>query len=104
LSFLDIGARGLPIVRDALRTNDTRLVAAALGPYAAEHLDAPAYRQGVLKCVFMGIPLAGIHGLDRRADDELARMLRAYAEERMAAGRAVPADVWLIVDPSTLEV
>jgi hypothetical protein len=101
LALLDashgLGEAGLPIVRDALRTNDTRLVAAALGPYGAKHLDAPAYRQGVLKCVFMGIPLADISGLDRRSDDELARMLQAFAEERIAAGRPVPADVWLIV-------
>ena len=32
--------RPCPLVEDALRTNDTRLVAAAVGPYAAAHLDA----------------------------------------------------------------
>ena len=41
------GRRCLPVVRDALRTNDTRLVAAALGPYAAAHLDDAAWRQAV---------------------------------------------------------
>jgi hypothetical protein len=92
-----LGAGALPIVRDALRTNDTRLVAAALGPYGARHLDAAAYRQGVLKCVFTGIPLAGIAGLDSRTDDELVRMLRDFADERIAAGRDVPDDVWLVV-------
>lgn len=97
LAELSIGDGGLPLIQDALRTNDTRLVAAALGPYGSAHLDAPAYRQGVLKCVFMGIPLAGISGLAERADPELTRMLRAFAEERLAAGRAVPADVGLVV-------
>jgi hypothetical protein len=93
LALLPIGDAGLPLVRDALRTNDTRLVAAALGPYAAAHLDPPAWRHGVLKCVFMGIPLSEVDGLDRRVDAELVRMLRSFAEERAAAGRPVPADV-----------
>ncbi|WP_033346390.1 EboA domain-containing protein [Catenuloplanes japonicus] len=81
----------VPILRDALRTNDTRLVAAALGP-VADRLDDDAWRQGVLKCVFMGVPLAGIHGLHDRGDDGLALMLAGLAEERAAAGRDFPED------------
>ena len=88
-------ARG--IVEDALRTNDPRLVAAALGPWAVRHLDAHGFRQAVLKCVFMGIPLEGIEGLAERADPELAHMLVAYVEERVAAGRDVPGDVWPVI-------
>ncbi|MFJ6671856.1 EboA domain-containing protein [Actinosynnema sp. NPDC091369] len=83
---------GVDLVKDALRSNDTRLVAAALGPFAADHLDAHAWRHGVLKCLFLGIPLDAVAGLDRRADAELLRMVRAYADERRAAGRAVPDD------------
>lgn len=98
LHVLDVGADALPIIQDALRTNDTRLVAAALGRYGATHLDTAAYRQGVLKCVFVGVPLAEIDGLERRADEELARMLADFARERVAAGRAVPGDVWLVLD------
>ncbi|PRY01731.1 EboA domain-containing protein [Allonocardiopsis opalescens] len=93
-----IGPAALPLVADALRTNDVRLVAAALGPYAARHLDADAWRQGVLKCLFVGVPLDAVAGLDRRADAELARMLAGYAVERAAAGRDVPADVWRVLD------
>ncbi|HET6705276.1 EboA domain-containing protein [Amycolatopsis sp.] len=84
---------GSDLLLDALRTNDTRLVAAAMGEYAARRLDDAAYRHGVLKCVFMGIPLAGVAGLDRRTDEELRRMLRSFAAERTAAGREVPADL-----------
>jgi hypothetical protein len=80
-----------PILLDALRTNDTRLVTAALGP-AARPLDAAAWRQGVLKAVFMGLPLADVADLDERADAELAAMLAGLAEERRAAGRSLPAD------------
>jgi hypothetical protein len=93
LSFVDGSVFGLELVADALRTNDTRLVTAAMGDYAAEHLDDSAYRHGVLKCVFMGIPLAAVAGLDRRTDDELVRMMRSFAAERAAAGRTVPADL-----------
>jgi hypothetical protein len=87
-----IGDGALSIVRDALRTNDTRLVAAALGPYAAAHLDDDAWRQAVLKVLFTGIPVEQVAGLAERADDELARMVRDYAAEREAAGRVVPPD------------
>jgi hypothetical protein len=99
LHLLGLGDAALPLVHDALRTNDTRLIAAALGPYAATHLDAHAYRHGVLKCVFTGVPLAGVAGLPRRRDAELARMFSAFARERIAAGRPVPTDVWLVTDP-----
>jgi hypothetical protein len=50
------------------------------------------WRQGVLKCVFMEIPLTAVAGLGERADGELARMLAGLAEERHAAGRTIPAD------------
>jgi hypothetical protein len=98
------GDAGLPLVHDALRTNDTRLVAAALGPYAAARLDADAWRQAVLKCVFVGIPLEAVSGLTERADAALAGMLAGFVRERVAAGRAVPADVWPVVgtDPATV--
>ncbi|MFV2111219.1 EboA domain-containing protein [Micromonospora sp. LOL_025] len=91
LPLLPIGAAGAPLLHDAIRTNDARLLAAALGPYA-RHLDPAAWRQAVLKCVFTGVPLAVVHDLDARADGELAAMLAGLAAERQAAGRAMPAD------------
>jgi hypothetical protein len=94
LAVLGLGNQGLPLVRDALRGNDTRLIAAALGPYAAQWLDNAGYRHAVLKCVFLGIPLSAVSGLASRADPELAGMLADFARERVAAGRDVPADVW----------
>lgn len=81
------------LVEDALRTNDQRLIATALGPYATQHLQQPAFRQAVLKCVFAGIPLALVDGLPERMDDELFRMMSAFATERTAAGRDIPADL-----------
>ncbi len=86
-------AVGRDLAADALRTNDQSLVAAAVGPFAAAHLDQHAWRHGVLKLVFMGVSLDAVAGLDDRADDELARMARDFAAERRAAGRVVPDDV-----------
>ncbi len=83
-------------MKDALRANDTRIVAAALGRFAAAHLDDHAWRHGVLKCVFLGIPLSVVASLDARADDELAAMAARFAEERRAAGRSVPDDLTLL--------
>ncbi|MEW2068687.1 EboA domain-containing protein [Streptomyces sp. NPDC007346] len=93
LDRLDLGDTALPLVEDALRTNDTRLVAAAVGPYAAAHLDPHAWRHAVLKCLFTGVPVGSVARLGERArgDGELARMLRDFAAERTAAGRDVPA-------------
>ncbi|SCK35819.1 EboA domain-containing protein [Streptomyces sp. WMMB 322] len=97
LPLLPAGAapEALPLVEDALRANDTTLVAAAVGPYAAAHLDPHGWRHAVLKCLFTSVPLDAVAGLARRArgDAELARMLGDFAHERTAAGRPVPADV-----------
>jgi hypothetical protein len=97
LPLLAIGDAGVPLLHDALRTNDARLVAAALGEYAA-HLDQAAWRQGVIKCVFMGVPLDVVDRLTERADDELLAMLAGLAEERAAAGRTMPADATALLD------
>nr|WP_225891062.1 EboA domain-containing protein [Streptomyces dioscori] len=95
LPHLVDGPEALPVVEDALRTNDTRLVAAAVGPYAARHLDAHNWRHAVLKCLFTGVPVDAVADLpDRARDDaELARMLGDYAAERTAADRPVPHDL-----------
>ncbi|MBD5786176.1 EboA domain-containing protein [Cellulosimicrobium terreum] len=84
---------GTDLAADALRTNDQSLVATAVGPFAAAHLDQHAWRHAVLKLVFMGVSLDAVAGLGDRSDDELARMARDFAAERRAAGRAVPDDV-----------
>lgn len=91
LPLLPVGATAVPLLHDAVRSNDPRLIAAALGPYAG-HLDPAAWRQAVLKCVFMGISLRVVDRLEQRADPELAGMLASLAAERAAAGRALPAD------------
>jgi hypothetical protein len=99
LAFLSVAdAVGVPLVEDALRTNDLYLIAASLGAYAFARLDDAALAQAVLKCVFVGVPLAGLAGLQERATPALAGMLARYAHERVAAGRDVPGEVWPLVD------
>jgi hypothetical protein len=98
LPYLPLGDRALDLVDDAIRTNDTRIIAAALGPYATEHLDDAGYDQAILKCVFVGVPIAPLDGLPERVTPNGARMLAAFVHERVAAGRDVPAEVWLVID------
>ncbi len=98
LPYLELGDRGLSLVDDAIRTNDTRLIAAALGPYATEHLPDSGYDQAVLKCVFVGVPITPLDGIPRRVTPDGARMLGAFVHERVAAGRDVPAEVWTVID------
>ena len=43
-------------------------------PYPATHLDDLAWRQLVIKALFVGAPLWRVYGLDKRLDAELARM------------------------------
>jgi hypothetical protein len=52
----------------------------------------------VLKALFTRIPLAAVADLDERADAGLAAMFLSFAHERVAAGRDVPADTWLVLD------
>ncbi|MFF9073235.1 EboA domain-containing protein [Streptomyces sp. NPDC014646] len=103
LHLLDLGPTALPLVEDALRTNDTRLIAAAVGPYAATHLDAHNWRHAVLKCLFTGVPVDAVARLGRRSrgDAELARMLGDFAAERIAAGRDVPAGLTRVLGLTT---
>ncbi len=68
-------------------------------PYPAEQLDEGAWNQMVLKCLFIGAPLAPIAGLDRRANDRLMHMLVDYAHERWSAGRKVTPELWRCVGP-----
>jgi len=98
LPYLPIGDRALGLIDDAIRTNDTRLIAAALGPYATEHLDDDAYDQAVLKCVFCEIPISPLDGLPQRTTPSGSRMLAAFVHERVAAGRSIPAEVWEVID------
>jgi hypothetical protein len=65
-------------------------------PYPADHFSDLQFNQMVLKALFVGVSLARVEGLERRAGPELARMVDDFARERRAAGRPVPPDVTLV--------
>jgi hypothetical protein len=68
-------------------------------PYPARHFPEHNFNQMVLKSFFTGTPVQRIEGLATRRSPELARMAEAYASERRAAGRTVPADLPLVAGP-----
>lgn len=87
--------------REALRSNIQAVFEAITmrNPYPALHFDDTGWNQMVVKTFFVGVPLASIVGLDRRANPALARMLADLAHERWAAGRAFAPDLWRCVGP-----
>ncbi len=86
---------------EGVRTNMKAVFCAVAhhNPYPAEQLDEGAWNQLVLKCLFIGVPLAPVVGLDDRANPRLMRMLCDYAHERWAAGRPVSPELWRCVGP-----
>ena len=66
----------------------------------ANVFDEPTFNQCVIKAIFIGAPVGRIFGLERRRNGELTRMALDLAAERKSAGRPIPADLWLAVEPS----
>ncbi|MFE1291268.1 EboA domain-containing protein [Streptomyces sp. NPDC058751] len=103
LPLLGLGPAAIELTEDALRTNDGRLLKAAVGPYAARHLSQPLWRHAVLKCLFTEVPLSSVAALRDRCDAPLLRMLGDLVREREAAGRPAPPDaVALLAAPPTV--
>jgi GAF domain-containing protein len=92
--------RFVALAVDAVRTNALPEIEALAceNPYPARYFSEEAFNQMVLKCLFNGIALARIQGLSQRCGEELKRMVAAYAAERRAAGRPVPADAALVLE------
>ncbi|MBX2920888.1 MAG: EboA domain-containing protein [Chitinophagaceae bacterium] len=66
-------------------------------PYPAAYLSDPAWNQLVMKAFFTEKPVEEIVGLDKRANKDLALILRDYAHERWAAHRTVNPQIWRCV-------
>jgi hypothetical protein len=64
-------------------------------PYPVQQFDDIAWRQLVIKAVFIDAPLWRVYGLDTRLSEELARMALDLADERRSAGRPVQPQLWL---------
>lgn len=66
-------------------------------PYPARHFDDLAWRQLVIKALFVEAPLWRVHGLDGRLSEELARMALDLCDERRSAHRPVQHELWLVL-------
>ncbi len=89
---------GLKMVLDAGRTYLNELLTAAWchNPFSSHCLNEHDYRKAVLKALFLEIPVEEFIGLEERVDPKLAQSLCEYADERLAAGRSIPAPVWIV--------
>ena len=66
-------------------------------PYPSRYFADPPMNHMVLKALSLGTALDRIIGLEQRMTPELRRMGTDYVSERRAAGRSIPADVWLLL-------
>ncbi|MCW2243397.1 EboA domain-containing protein [Azospirillum canadense] len=96
LPLLPYPERHLSWATAATRSDHRELFEAlALGnPYPAERFDEPSWNSLIMKAVFLGVPLADVDGLDRRANPMLARELRDYAQQRKDSGHPVDPGIW----------
>ena len=101
LPLLDHQTAHLARAAEGLRTNIKPVFAAIAhqNPFPAEQFDEAQWNQMILKCLFVGLPLEPVVGLDERVNAPLMQMLLDYAAERRAAGRTVAPDLWRCVGP-----
>jgi len=99
LPVLEQAGRYLKVAVEACRTHVTPVfeAIACRNPYPSTYFPEPAFNQMVLKAIFLAVDPSRITRLRERYNAELVRMLKAYVDERLAAGRSVPAEVdWLV--------
>jgi hypothetical protein len=72
-------------------------------PFCVQHFDDVAWRQALLKSLFIGAPLWRVFGVDERLDAETQRMALDYADERRSAGRSVPPELWMLLAGAELD-
>ena len=90
---------------EGLRTNITSVFdsIALNNPYPANYLDEQAWNQMIIKSFFLQRPIYQIVDADRRANENLTKILVDYAHERWAAGREVMPELWRFVGPFLTE-
>ena len=101
LTLLPDPDRFTMVAIDACRTSIQTLFEAVAceNPFPARWFPDANFNQLVLKSLFNTISLARVVSLVSRLNDDLARMADDYVTEREAAGRFVPADIWLVLAP-----
>lgn len=83
------------------RTNSVDVFSALAchNPYPAAHFSELEFNQLVLKTLFVGVSIENLLGLAQRVNPTLSRMCEDYYDERVAADRSVPPDIWLALLP-----
>jgi hypothetical protein len=99
LPHLPAPERFAAVAVEAVRNNAVSVIEAIAcdNAFPARHFPEEAFNQMVLKCLFCEVPISRVVDLSRRVTPELRRMVEAYAAERRAAGRPVPADAALVL-------
>jgi len=105
LSLLGHAAELKPLALQTGRINSSIMYAALAldNPFPSAHYSDHEFNQLVLKTLFTGLPIAAIISLAGRANTNLSRMCEDYFDERTAAGREVPPDIWLALAPCASE-
>ena len=104
LPWLPEPRRFLQFAQDACRSNQVNVFTAIAceNPYPPRYFAAHTMNHLVVKALFLLVPLRRIIGIDSTADADRARMALDWVEEREAAGRPFPTDLWRIVAPSAV--
>lgn len=93
-------------MKEACRSNMRSVFCAAAcdNPFPVTHFDDIAWRQLVMKAVFIEVPLARIYKLEQRLSPTLATMAEDYIAERTSAGRSIPADIELLMGKQSFTI
>lgn len=96
LQFIPSSQRFVARAREAARTNIASVFSALAhrSDYAFHYFDDEGWNQLILKAAFLAEPIWSIYGLRERNNPKLVVMLLNYVDERQAASRIVPWDLW----------
>jgi len=91
----------LTAAENAVRSNTQSIFAAVsqFNPYPADYFTVHQWNNMVLKAVSWNYPLQYIHGIDKRTNKALMKMLCEYARELSGANRKISIDLWRCVGP-----
>ncbi len=92
-------SRFVSLALDTIRTNVMTVFTglACENPFPAICLDEHSFNNVVLKALFSEVPLGAILGLKQRHNGSLADMIHDWMDEREAARRPIPTDIWRIL-------
>lgn len=99
LAFIPEAGLYIERARESARSNIVTVFSSIAhdNDYPQRFFDQTAWNQLVLKAAFLAVPIWSIAGLKERNNPGLVVMLRHYVNERQAAKRSVPWDLWCCI-------